>query len=374
MDVDLGRALAFRLAAQHVSERAAAPDVALRGWAVQDSPPGAAAAAVVNRTGAVEPGWLDAGLHADRSLVALYNARTATAVLPGDEVAAYGTAMLPDDDAGLRAIAGSAVPERREGFEEPVALAVDAVADALDGVVRSRDDLHEELRRRLPRELLPWCAGCRSHHARRGLLVMASLHGRLCLAGRAGRQPAFARTDQWHGWDPPPRAEAGAELVRRYLSGYGAVDAGALHAVGGARHRARPRAVGARRGGARARAPRRPRRVGARGRPAAPRGPSPAERRAPDRSRRPAAARARPRGAPAGRGRAAGGVEGDRRRGPGARRRPRCRPVARAEEGPAPARHRQLARRRRAARRGTRGGRAARAAPRLRVASSSRWD
>jgi hypothetical protein len=49
---------------------------------------------------------------------------------------------------------------------------------------------------------------------------MAALHGRLCLAGRVGRQPAFARTDQWRGWDPPPREAAGAELVRRYLSGY----------------------------------------------------------------------------------------------------------------------------------------------------------
>jgi hypothetical protein len=87
--------------------------------------------------------------------------------------------------------------------------------------VLSRDDLHEALRRRLPAELLPWCNGCRSHHARRGLLVMASLRGRLCLAGRAGRQPAFARTDQRIAWDPPAREQAGAELVRRYLTALG---------------------------------------------------------------------------------------------------------------------------------------------------------
>ena len=96
-----------------------------------------------------------------------------------------------------------------------------AIAEALDGTVRSRDDLHEELRRRLPAELLPWCPGCKSHHARRGLLVMASLRGRLCMAGRAGRQPAFARTDQWIGWEAPDPAEAGAGLVRRYLAAYG---------------------------------------------------------------------------------------------------------------------------------------------------------
>jgi hypothetical protein len=89
----------------------------------------------------------------------------------------------------------------------------------------SRDDLHEELRGKLPGALLPWCASCRSHHARRGLLIMAALRGRLCISGRVGRQPEFARTDQLIGWDAPARAEAGAELVRRYRLRYGASSA-----------------------------------------------------------------------------------------------------------------------------------------------------
>jgi hypothetical protein len=193
----------------------------LRSWAVQDSPPGAATAALLARCADVPVGWLDRAVYEDRTVVALYNARTATAVLPADEVATYGTAFLPDDDAGLKAIVGPALPEHAEGFAEPVALAVDAVADALDGVTLSRDDLHEALRQRLPGPLLPWCPGCESHHARRGLLVMAALNGRLCVADRAGRQPAFARTDQLVGWDAPPREAAGAELVRRYRRTYG---------------------------------------------------------------------------------------------------------------------------------------------------------
>jgi hypothetical protein len=221
MDVEADRVLAFRLAGQGLASPGAEPGAALRGWGVQDSPPGAAIAAVLARTEPVPPGWLDTALDDERSAVALYNARTATAVVPAAEAAAYATSMLPTDDAGLRAIVGQAVPERTEGFAEPVQVAVDAVADALDGAVLSRDDLHEALRRRLPAELLPWCSGCRSHHARRGLLVMASLRGRLCLAGRAGRQPAFARTDQHIAWDPPAREQAGAELVRRYLTALG---------------------------------------------------------------------------------------------------------------------------------------------------------
>jgi hypothetical protein len=193
----------------------------LRSWAVQDSPPGAATSALLARVDALPVGWLDEAIYERRTVVALYNARTATAIVPADEAAAFATALLPTDDAGLKAIAGSALPEHSEGFAEPVALAIDAVTDALDGVTLSRDDLHEALRQRLPADLLPWCPGCKSHHARRGLLVLAGLHGRLCIAGRAGRQPAFARTDQLVGWEAPERTVAGAELVRRYRREYG---------------------------------------------------------------------------------------------------------------------------------------------------------
>ncbi len=225
--------VAFRVAAQGLAARDGAPPAAgLAGWAVQDSPPGAAAAALAARAEELAPGWLDRALE-DRALVALYNPRTATAVLPAREAAAFATALLPRDDAGLRAVAGQAVPDRREGLAEPVGLAVAAVSDALDGVVLSRDELHEALRARLPAALLPWCAGCRSHHARRGLLVLAGLHGRLCHAGRAGRQPAFARTDQWVGWEPPEREVAGAELVRRHLRWAGPTTRQALAAWAG---------------------------------------------------------------------------------------------------------------------------------------------
>jgi Winged helix DNA-binding domain len=221
VNVDTPQVLAFRVAGQGLAALGDDAEAVLRGWAIQDSPPGSATAALLARVESLPPGWLDAALYDERSAVALYNARTATAIVPAAEAATYATAMLPTDDAGRRAILGQAVPDRDKGFAEPIELAVDAVADALDGTVLSRDDLHEALRQRLPPELLPWCPGCQSHHARRGLLVMAGLHGRLCIAGKAGRQPAFARTDQWLDWAPPARTAAGAELARRYLSAYG---------------------------------------------------------------------------------------------------------------------------------------------------------
>jgi hypothetical protein len=175
------------------------PMEVLRSWAVQDSPPGAATAAIIARAPDTPVGWLDKALYEDRSAIALYNPRTATAIVPADEVAAFATAFLPPDE------------------DQDAQVAVDAISDALDGRTLSRDDLHEALRQRLPEHMLPWCDGCQSHHARRHVLVTAGLHGKLCLAGRAGRQPAFARTDQLVEWQPPKVNQ----LVSRYKRQYG---------------------------------------------------------------------------------------------------------------------------------------------------------
>jgi hypothetical protein len=197
----------------------------LRSWAVQDSPPGAAITALVAR-GDVPVGWLDRAIYEERTVVALYNARSATAVLPADEAPAYGTAQLPYDDDGFKALLRRAAPEQDAGYDEPAQLGFEAVSEALDGRELTRDELHEHLRQSLPGALLPWCESCGSHHARRGLLIVAGLRGRLCISGRAGRQPVFARTDQLVGWKAPARERAGAEFVRRYRRQYGDPDVG----------------------------------------------------------------------------------------------------------------------------------------------------
>jgi hypothetical protein len=210
---DAARVRAFRIARQGLAEPGPGDASALlAGWALQDSPPGAAATAFAAR----DTAW------PQDETIALYNARTATAVVRREDSAAFATALHPgEDEAALEPILGSAAAGFDGSLAEAAALGVEAVADALDGRSLSRDDLHEELRGRLPEGLLPWCPGCKSHHARRGLLVMASLSGRLCIDGRVGRQPRFARTDQELEWAPPPAERARAQLVRRYLAAYG---------------------------------------------------------------------------------------------------------------------------------------------------------
>lgn len=219
----MDRVLAFRLATQGVNERARTVAEVAASFALQDSPPGAALTAVNARSDGA------AQLHElreRRELVALPNPRTAIAIVPADDVATYLEALKPPDERALEAVLLNAAPR---DFEDARRRAVTAVADALDGRVLSRDALHEELRGRLPRELLPWCEACQSHHARRGLLTVAALEGRLCVAGREGRQNTFARTDQWIA----PQPADGHELARRYLHHLGPSTHGDLAAWAG---------------------------------------------------------------------------------------------------------------------------------------------
>jgi hypothetical protein len=198
---------AFRLHTQGLNDRSKTVEEVAASFTLQDSPPQAALTALNARSS--EPLRLNELLER-RKLVALQNPRTAIAIVPAEDVASYLEALKPPDERALETVLLRAV---ERDFEQAREMAVVAVGEALDGRVLSRDALHEELRGRLPKELLPWCERCQSHHARRGLLTVAALEGRLCIAGREGRQNTFARTDQWIALgSADPR-----ELVRRYL-------------------------------------------------------------------------------------------------------------------------------------------------------------
>ena len=221
------RVLAYRVAVQGLTARERTLAEVAGSLGVQDSPPGAALTAMAART--EEAGRLGDALAA-RELVAVPNPRTAVSILPATDVATFLAALQPPDERALETVLLRAAPGDFEAAREH---AVTAVGAALDGRVLSRDALHEELRGRLPAELLPWCEPCGSHHARRGLLTVAALAGRLCLAGREGRQPAFARTDQWTALEPADPRAAQAELVRRYLHHLGPSDHRGLAAWAG---------------------------------------------------------------------------------------------------------------------------------------------
>lgn len=203
----MDQVLAFRLANQGLNDRDRTVIEVAASFALQDSPPGAALTALNARS--CEPERLEVALEA-RELVAVPNPRTAISILPAADVASFLAALEPPDVRALETVLLRAV---ESDFEAAREKAVVAVGEALDGRVLSRDALHEELRRRLPKSMLPWCEPCQSHHARRGVLTVAALARRLCIAGREGRQNTFARTDQWIALEPADKTE----LVRRYL-------------------------------------------------------------------------------------------------------------------------------------------------------------
>jgi hypothetical protein len=215
--------LAFRATRHHLDAPAATLVDAAGSWALQDSPPGSAPLALAARLVDLAPGDLERALGEEKSLLALYNARAAIAIVPAADAATFGAALLPTGDDERTALLANALPEDGSvGPAEAMELTGAAIAEALDGRSLSRDELHAELRARLPAALLPWCKGCKSRHVRRWLLNTACLRGELCIAGRAGRQPAFARPDQWLGRSLPAvePAVAQAELARRYLRHY----------------------------------------------------------------------------------------------------------------------------------------------------------
>jgi hypothetical protein len=95
----------------------------------------------------------------------------------------------------------------REALDEVARATADALAprEALD-----RNELHEELRGRVRRELMPWCNGCNSHH------VMPMLW-RYALVALGARRDSSRRYVLDETGDTPPAAEA----VRRFLRFYG---------------------------------------------------------------------------------------------------------------------------------------------------------
>ena len=223
----------------------------LRSWAVQDSPPGAATAALLARVDELPVGWLDDAIYerADRGR-ALQRAHG-----DRDRARRRGRRVrrrrcCPVDDAGFKAIVGSALPEHSEGFAEPVALAVEAVRDALDGVTL-------EPRRPARRRCASGCPAscCRGARAARAITRGAGCWcwpactgGSASRGGRDASRRSRGPTSSWAGTRRSARRRAPSSCGATGGT-YGAIERAALRGVGGARQGARARAVGTGRGG-----------------------------------------------------------------------------------------------------------------------------
>ncbi len=134
---------------------------------------------------------------------------------PVDLGAFHAPRALSRDDDELGAQLGRQVQRlaAEKGFAPTEALAevAEATKDALSGGrALTKNELHEELRRRVNEDLMPWCRGCKSHHV-------------APMLWRYGTIQAGARLDSERRYllGKPGRAPAAAEAVRRFLHFYG---------------------------------------------------------------------------------------------------------------------------------------------------------
>ena len=232
--VDRQQILAFRRRRQSLDRpaRGAAAVAAVSGACpIQNTPPGGAALALRARVADLTPAALDAALAA-KALVQTWSLHGAPHLVPADDLPVFTVALAPADEDEARYLLRPILDDL-DGMGLPARAAIEqtaaAIGEALDGGPRSKDDLLDELTRRLPPGLNPWCPRCKIDHVHPTLQRAAALAGGFLLTPDGGAGVRFVRTDRWlKGLPAAPAGGAGPELVRRYLRAYGPSTAGAF--------------------------------------------------------------------------------------------------------------------------------------------------
>jgi hypothetical protein len=207
LDVGADQALAFRVAGHHLDRRVEAP-VAVAAIGLQEYPPGWGALAAL-RARSLDP--------LPASMITVNAFRGVPYVVPRADARVFTAALVPEDEAGLKSLVGSApakeVMEEGYGVGEALSLVAAAAREGLGGGPLDRDAFHQAMRERLPDGLLPWCRGCQSHHVRPGFWRALGPLEVTVMPEKA----------TWALANPPSTSldDARAELVRRFLRAYG---------------------------------------------------------------------------------------------------------------------------------------------------------
>ena len=162
----------------------------------------------------LEPGAVREALWERRSLAKTWAMRGTLHLLPADELPTWGAAQ-----GVLKPRYHAASWQRYYGLtrEEAEAMLA-AIAQALDDRTLTREELAQEVGRRLGSEEL----GGKLRDGFGSLLKPSAFRGDLLFAPSVGRNVRFARPDRWlPGWEPAETEAAAREVVRRYLAAYG---------------------------------------------------------------------------------------------------------------------------------------------------------
>jgi hypothetical protein len=218
--------IAFRLGRGGLRRRTSDLLVAVGEVGLADFPPGAAQAALAPRLKDASPDTL-AQAFERRELVRMRAMRGAPVVVRAEDLALFAAGVLPPDEKSMRAFIGPAltsVKAAKLAALEAVELVTREATAALARGPLDRDALHAELRRRVPKGLLPYCRPCDSHHVHPSLIYAVALAAPLVLFPQDEGPYLLARADRWLGrkWGRKKgRAAPAVELLRRFLRFYG---------------------------------------------------------------------------------------------------------------------------------------------------------
>ena len=211
--MDANRILAFRLARSGLAAREAGSLAEAAACPASDFARDAALLALAARTDDLSRDDYDRAVDAGEVVVAHVVRGAIHAVAPGD-LGLYGRALIARDDSELGPQLGPQVQRLADehGFAPTDALAevAEATRDALsEGRPLGKNELHEELRQRVRKELMPWCKGCGSHHVAPMLWRFATVEA----GARLDSERRYVAAD--------PDDAAASEAVRRFLGFYG---------------------------------------------------------------------------------------------------------------------------------------------------------
>ena len=240
LQVSAGRALSYRLWAQHLSGENRARDAvqAAAACGLQNSPPGAWEWAAALRTGAQDAGALRRALEEEKALLQAWSIRGVPLIFPAgeDEVFLAALAAQPGEEPWIYT-RGAELGLRfaHMGFDEALAL-VEKAAALLDGcTVRSKEALDARLAEEAGAWLdeerralwnAPSMYGAPDRQTVGGAIVSfllrpCAFRGRVVFGARCQRSPTFTSLRRWLGRAPHAAADGARRLTEKYLHCYG---------------------------------------------------------------------------------------------------------------------------------------------------------
>lgn len=150
-------------------------------------------------------------------LVLVPSVRGAPLAVAAGDLAVFTAGLAPPDAEAARVVVGNAW-KTLETITPIEALdrVSDAVRESLSSGPLPRDDFHQTLRERLPKELLWWCRGCGSHHVHPVAMARDRDPRRAGDRRSRGTHRGVRRAAPGSGGRRP-----GTEPARRFLRAYG---------------------------------------------------------------------------------------------------------------------------------------------------------